>query len=247
MIIDIVVAVVLLISALIAFIRGFVREVLTIAGVVLGLFGAYYVGPALAPLFKGWFGIEEGVEIEKLMGIIPYDYVATGLAYLIVFLLIVITVSILSHFLAEGLKNTGLGAVDRTFGVIFGLGRGVLLLGILYMVPYMLADKETRDDFFGDSKSQFYLEHTAQFLSRFIPESAKEDLEESTKQIEDAVTTKDKLQQMNLLKKDEEEVAPESPPENTDKKDGYGETFRDEMNDLFQEQQKDDLYNNLNR
>ena len=250
MIIDIIVAVVLLISAIIAFVRGFVREVLTIAGVVLGLVGAYYTGPAIAPIFKGWFGIEEGAEeIGKLMGLIPYDYVAAGLAYLAIFLIIVILISIISHFLAEGLKNTGLGAVDRTFGVIFGLGRGVLLLGILYMVPYMLADKETRDDFFGESKSQFYLEHTAEFLTKFIPESAKEGMEDGTEAIEEAVTTKDKLQQMNLLKKDvEEALKPEggSEPESSENKDGYGDTFRDDMNDLFREQQKDELYKNLN-
>ena len=248
MIIDIVVAVVLFISALIAFIRGFVREVLTIAGVVSGLLGAYYVGPLLAPLVRGWFGVGEGVEeIGKLMGIVPYTYVADGLAYLTIFLVIVIVMSILSHFLAEGLKNIGLGAIDRTFGVIFGLARGILLLGILYMVPYTLADQQTRDDFFGESKSQFYLEHTAKFLQKFIPEGAKAELTEGAETIEDAVTTKDKLQKMNLLKKDgtdekEEELTPDPKT-----KEGYGENFRDEMNDLFREQQKDELYENYNR
>ena len=246
MIIDIIVAVILFISALIAFIRGFVREVLTIAGVVLGLLGAYYIGPALSPLFRGWFGIEAGVEeVGKLMGIVPYTYVADGCAYLAIFLLIVILVSITSHFMAEGLKNTGLGAIDRTLGVIFGLARGVLLLGILYMVPFMLADRETRDEFFGESKSQFYLEHTAGFLTTFIPEGAKEDLEEGVEQVEEAVTTKDKLQQMNLLKKDETDSSGET--ENNGTQEGYGDNFRDDMNQLFEDQQTEELYDNYNQ
>jgi len=43
--------------------------------------------------------------------------------------------------LAEGAKSMGLGAVDRTFGVIFGLVRGVVLLSLLYLPVYLLVEK----------------------------------------------------------------------------------------------------------
>ena len=65
MIVDILVLAVLLISALIAFLRGFIREVLTITGVVGGLAAAYFGGPLLAPLMRGWLGVQEGVEPNK--------------------------------------------------------------------------------------------------------------------------------------------------------------------------------------
>ncbi len=239
MIVDIIVGIVLFISALIAFVRGFIREVLTIAGVVGGLAAAYYAGPVLIPSFHEWLHVDPDPEkVTKLMGAIPMNFVADGLAYLCVFLVVVVTISIASHFLAEGVQSIGLGAVDRTFGVIFGLGRGVFLLGLFYLLPYFMVSKETRDEYFSGSKSQFYLEQAAAYLAGFLPSNTDEALQDGAKAIEGASDTRDRLQELNLLKKLEDGIQTPTVNPPSAGETGYKEPFRDEMNDMFRKQQE---------
>ena len=245
MIIDIVVLVVLFISALIAFIRGFIREVLTIAGVVGGLAAAYAGGPVLKPLFNGWLGVEaEPEEPQKFFDLIPYDWVGTGLAYASIFLIVVILISIISHFLAESVRNMGLGAADRTFGVVFGLARGVLLLGLFYLPCHLFMGEEIKEKYVGSAKTGFYLAHTSDFLSGFLPEGTKDNVEEQADQIKEVVSAKDQLENLKLLKKSDED-APEK--ENTSTlQEGYSENVRETMNDLFEKQQDEAAFPGYN-
>src|SRR5688572_4012748 len=117
MIIDIVVGVVVVLSALISFMRGFIREVLTIAGVVGGLIAAYFGGPSLSPLFRDWLGVSADGEPAKLFDIVPMGLVADVTAYGAVFIIVVIILSVVSHFMAGAARAMGLGPVDRTLGV----------------------------------------------------------------------------------------------------------------------------------
>jgi len=237
MIIDILVAVVLFLSALVAFVRGFIREVLTIAGVVGGLAAAWFFSPMLFSSFRGFLGVDPDPEtVNKLMGIIPMGYVADGVAYFAVFIVVVIAISIFSHFMAEGVKSMGMGAIDRTFGVVFGLVRGVLLLGLFYLPFYLFMDQESKTSFFAESQTHFYLETVSGFLSGFLPESADEVVREQAQNVEDAAAAKEQLQGgLDLLNKvvpSEAVPAPDGEPQP-----GYQEPFRDEMNDLFRQQQ----------
>lgn len=229
MVIDIIVLIVLLISAFIAFLRGFIREVLTIAGVGGGLVAAYYGGPKLAPMIKGWLGVEEGVAPEKLFGIVPYDILGDALAYGAVFIIVVIALSIVSHMLAEGVKNLGLGAVDRSMGVVFGIVRGMLLLGVLYLPVYMLVEQETKDEWFSGSKTHFYLEKTSEKLHGFLPEGTKEKIEEDGEKLKDVKSARETLEGINLLNDDTKN--PQEPKQG----EGYDDKFREKMDDLFEE------------
>ncbi len=232
MIIDILVIVILLISAMIAFLRGAIREVLTITGVVGGLAAAFYIGPKIAPLFKGWLGVVEGTEPEKLFGILPYDLLGMILAYGAVFITVVIILSILSHFLAETIRNLGLGAVDRTLGFIFGLIRGIILLGLLYLPVHIFAASDSKDEWFAGSKTHLYLEKTAAELEKFIPESAKDDMKESVQQIEKNNETRKKLEDIDLLKRDDRPA--DDKVQDVPETKGYSEEFRDDVDRLFE-------------
>lgn len=239
MIVDILVLVVLLISALIAFLRGCIREVLTIMGVVGGLVAAYFGGPLLVPHMRGWFGVREGEEPGRLFDVVPYDIVADALSYGTIFIAVVVVLSIASHFLAEGARNLGLGAVDRTLGFIFGLVRGVFLLGFLYLPVHFFIDQDTKDAWFSGSRTHFYLEKTAMTLAEFIPSSA---VEEAGKGIDEVSGTRKKLEDINLLKKGgnsdkndtDQPVGTDSGSEGAAKQ-GYTEEFRQQMDELFQQ------------
>ncbi len=230
MIVDIVVIAVLLISAVIAFLRGFIREVLTILGVFGGLVAAYAGGPFFSVYVRGWLGVEEAAEEpEKLFGIIPHTLVADVLAYGGIFIVVVIALSILSHFLAETVKSMGLGAIDRTFGVVFGIVRGVVLLALLYLPVHLLVDDEIKDTWFEGSKTYFYLEQSSATLSGLLPESTVAKLHEDTKKLEEALTAREKLQEIDVLRKEEGE---------DEKNDGYSDEFRGKMDELFDEKSR---------
>ena len=230
MVFDVIVLGVLLVSALIAFLRGAIRETLTILGVVGGMAAAWYAGPLLVPPIEGWLGVQEGVDPEKLLGVLPYDILAKILAYGLVFIVVVIVLSIISHMLAEGARAVGLGPVDRTLGVIFGLIRGILLLGVVYFPFHLLLGPEKKEEWFKDSKTFFYVEQTSQAMVNMLPETTVEKFRKDAEAVQEGVDTREKLQDMDLLKKDGA-VDPD-PAQNNGK--GYNNQFRDDMDRLFE-------------
>lgn len=234
MIIDIIVLAILLISALISFIRGFIRETLTILGVVGGIAAAYFGGPVLSPLIKDWLGVVEGEKPELLMGILPYPILADILSYGVIFILVVIVLSIVSHILAETVRAIGLGAVDRTLGVVFGLARGALLVAVLYLPFHLSADAETKTRWFQDSKTHVWVESLSEQLAKLLPESAVQKIEESARTVaeekegQDAVTTKP----IDALKDGSQPATGEAPAQNGN---GYSDQFRQQMDEMFQQ------------
>ena len=236
MILDIIAGLIMLASVLIAILRGFIREVLTIFGLVGGAVAAYIGGPLLSPYYQSWMGVTEGQEEpEKLLDMVPYPLVAEVLAYATVFIVFVILLSILSHFLAESVKSLGLGAVDRTLGMVFGIVRGVLFLGLLYLPIYYLAGDEQKEDwsFLQDSKSRVYLEATSEWIAGFIPVNEEDINFEETSETANAVNdARKKLEDMNLLQKSDSEL---QDPEDQKQKDGYTDESRSEMDQLIED------------
>ncbi len=243
MIVDIIVGIILVGSAIISFLRGFIREVLTIFGIVGGMVAAYIGGPLLIPSMSKWLGIKEGEEVPKLFDAIPYDFLANILSYGAVFLGFAIVLSIISHLLSEGASRIGLGALDRTLGVVFGLARGVLVLGLIYLPFMYLASDETRADWFAGSKTHIYLEATAGWIGNFIPKETIDEIKENAEKVEEANGTREKLRDLGMLPGEEnkegddelqqKELKGSEAPIN--KKEGYTEQFRNEMQDLIEQ------------
>ncbi|PJB69866.1 MAG: colicin V production family protein [Alphaproteobacteria bacterium CG_4_9_14_3_um_filter_47_13] len=248
MIFDIVVLATLLISAIIAFLRGFIREILTIFGVAGGLAAAWSGGALLFPIVRGWFGSEEADDPGKIFGIISYDIAATIIAYGSIFIIVVIVLSIASHFLAGWVKSIGLGAVDRTMGVIFGFLRGILILGFLYLPVHVMIDIKTQDEWFKGSKTRFYVVGTAEAMMAMLPESFKEDMTKKTAETTESLTqsTREKLQELDMLgdrKKatppSDERAGPDNKNSGEMPEDGYQKNQRQDMNELFEGQYND--------
>ena len=230
MIWDIVVIVTLLISAILAFFRGFVREVLTIVGVVGGLGGAYYGGPHAIPFFRSLFGIgaeasktgngEKAEGSGKLFDLIPYELIADGLAYGSIFVVIVVVLSVISHILASFTQNAGLGIIDRSLGVVFGIVRGVVLLGLVYLPVHTFAEVEAKKEWFDGSRSIIYVELTADALSEFFPKTE---------------TKPDKIFETKNIKKVIEAKGIVDSAQKAASELGYEDDLRDKLKDLLEE------------
>lgn len=234
MLIDVIILGILLVSAVFAFLRGFIREVLTILGVVGGLAASLAFGKKLVPLFSQWLGVDpDAEEPQKFFDIIPYTVAADVLAYASIFLVVVIVLSVVSNFLAKGARTLGLGAIDRTLGVVFGIARGVIVLAVLYLLPYLLFTEETRKEWFKDSRTIVYIETTSAWLAEFLPDSVKNTNTDTagTAANSMAKATREKLKDLDLLNSDE------IPKDNPSlEEDGYERDQRQDMQELIQEQ-----------
>lgn len=193
-IIDIAVVLIILVSAGVSFFRGFVREVLTIFGVLGGAFGAYMFGSKLSPVFRGWFGVEEGKTPEKLFDLIPYTIVADVCAYAGIFIAIFLILQLVSYFMSASIKAIGLGPVDRSLGVAFGIARAMLFLGVIYLVLGGLIPDDNRQELLGKSKTIVYIEAVSDWMKGFIPSNSGEKAQARAEDF-----TKDKLKEIQVL------------------------------------------------
>ncbi|MCB1591319.1 MAG: CvpA family protein [Alphaproteobacteria bacterium] len=241
MIIDIVVLLIILASVLIAFLRGFVREVLTILGIIGGLAAAYFGGPYFVPIMNGWLGVQEiaeGEEQAKLFDLIPYIYVSRALAYGGIFTVVVGVLSLLSHLLAEFISKIGLGALDRTLGVVFGLVRGILLVGIIYLPVYANAKTEDKKKWLEGSKCAPYMEAVAGWMFSFAPKDMQEQVEKLSGQGNPAQKLLEAQGLVGGSGKDDKAGSEDKKDEKPGDKGGYTDKERDAMDKLIEEQSK---------
>lgn len=121
--VDIVVITIIAISTVIAFLRGFVREMLTIGSWIGAALVTLYGYPVLKPTFEQWIS-------NKL-----FADIVGGIA---LFLVSLIVLSIFSHYVARFVRGSALTAVDRSLGLLFGLVRGAVLVSLAYMLMISL-------------------------------------------------------------------------------------------------------------
>jgi membrane protein required for colicin V production len=116
--VDALVLLVLACSALIAFMRGFVREALGLCAWA----GAIYVAIALFAAAR-----------PQARHLISNPDIADPVAFGVVFLLALIVFSVLAGLAARMVRGSGLGGLDRTIGLLFGLLRGAVLVSATYI------------------------------------------------------------------------------------------------------------------
>ena len=125
-IIDGVVALVIVLSALLAYSRGLVREALAIAGWIVAGVVAFMFAPQVEPLVKevpvvGKF-IADSCELSMIA------------AFAAVFAVALIIASLITPLFSSLVQRSALGGVDQGLGFVFGVGRGILLVAIAYFV-----------------------------------------------------------------------------------------------------------------
>jgi membrane protein required for colicin V production len=114
-VLDAIVIVVVLISAILAMVRGFVREVLSVASWVAAAAAAYFFYKPIVPLVKPY---------------IESNTVATIVAAAAIFFVALIVASYITMRISDFVIDSRVGAFDRMLGFVFGAARGVLLLVI---------------------------------------------------------------------------------------------------------------------
>src|SRR2546428_6657122 len=124
---DIILIGVMLISGLLAMIRGFMREILSIAAWVIAALATLYFYAKLLPYAKSYFN---------------NDIVAAGVVIGGTFLVTLLIVSVITVRFSDMVLDSRIGALDRTPGFLFGLAPRLIIVVIAFPVlPWLVPDR----------------------------------------------------------------------------------------------------------
>jgi membrane protein required for colicin V production len=117
--IDYLIIVLCLASAGFGYWRGFAKEALSLATWLLAIWLSWRFSFVIEPMLGEWTRAPE-LKIWAARGMI--------------FLIVLAVGGLVAWLLREVVRRTGLSGTDRLLGAFFGLGRGVLLVGLTAMV-----------------------------------------------------------------------------------------------------------------
>lgn len=154
-ILDLVLLAVMLISGLLALVRGFMREILSIAAWGAAALTTLYAYQKLLPTAKTYFN---------------NDTVATAVTIAGVFIGTLIIVSIITVRISDMILDSRIGALDRTLGFLFGLARGLLIVVVAFLFFVWLVPDKQRPDWVTGAKSLTMLQSTGNWLTSLLPD-----------------------------------------------------------------------------
>ncbi len=111
---------VLVASTIWATIRGGIFETVATLSWVIAAFAARFISPLLDKLLQSWFDLSAST-VGTLVA-----------SYFIVFFVILMLIGFFNQRLREKIQNSIMKVTDRTLGIIFGIIRGIVVMGVVY-------------------------------------------------------------------------------------------------------------------
>jgi membrane protein required for colicin V production len=152
---DIILLVVMLVSGLLAMVRGFMREVLSITAWALAAAVTLYSYGKLLPYAKQYFNNDVVAAVAVIGG---------------VFLVTLLVVSVLTIRISDMVLDSRVGALDRTLGFLFGLGRGLIIVVVAFQFFTWLVPDRSQPSWVTGAKSRVVLTGTGQWLMSMLPD-----------------------------------------------------------------------------
>jgi membrane protein required for colicin V production len=154
-ILDLVLLSVMLVSGLLALVRGFMREILSIAACGTAALVTLYSYSKLLPTAKTYFNSDTIASIAVVAG---------------VFIGTLIIVSVITVRISDMILDSRIGALDRTLGFLFGLARGLLIVVVAYEFFMWLVPDKQRPEWVVGAKSRTMLDSTGEWLKTLLPD-----------------------------------------------------------------------------
>ena len=146
---------IILLSALLAMLRGFTREVLAIASWGAAALAAIYFHPLVLPFVKPY---------------VSKDVVALALSAAIIFFIVLIVVSLITIKISDAILDSKVGPLDRSLGFVFGAVRGLLLCVIGFVFFTWLVPENSQPDWVKDARMKPLLQSTGRELMAMLPD-----------------------------------------------------------------------------
>jgi membrane protein required for colicin V production len=157
----------LALSALLAMARGFVKELLSLAGWIIAAIVTFMALPYVR---------------EPVRNIVKSQTIADIGSGIVIFLVVLVICGVITHALTRRLPHGTFGFVDSIMGLVFGLARGALLVSLAYLLLNFAFKSDNLPPWVQEAKTKPYLDQGADILKRLNPE---EWFERGRKAIED--------------------------------------------------------------
>lgn len=154
--VDIGIAAVILISLLIGWRRGFLREVLSLVSWVAALLTALRFAETVGARFAG---------------VIDQPQLQVIAAFTLIFVAVLFAFSYFSHRLCLWLAFSGVTGVDRMLGILFGVARGALIVAALLLLTVLLNFAE--HEWMQESALAYYFAPFVDLLRDLLPDPAR--------------------------------------------------------------------------
>ena len=154
---------IMLISGLLALMRGFTREVLSLVA-----WGASAVA--------AYFAIKQPALLDLAMPYVDKAILAQIAVGAIAFIITLIVVSLISVKISDSVVDSAAGAFDRTLGFIYGLARGFVLVAIAYLFYGWLLPFDKQEDWVRNASSLPAIKYVGAALLEFMPPDIAETL-----------------------------------------------------------------------
>jgi membrane protein required for colicin V production len=126
--VDYVIVILCVLSAVIGLWRGFVKEALSVVALLAAIWLAWRFAPFVEPLLGEWSGVPEA---------------RIWVARVIIVVLVLMAGAVAAWFARTLVRHTGLSGIDRVLGMAFGFLRGVVIVGLAVMVLEFLGLDQT--------------------------------------------------------------------------------------------------------
>ena len=145
-----------LVSAILAMVRGFSREVLSLVSWAAAAAAAYLFYQPVLPYLQPYINNETIAKIA-----------AAGA----VFLVVLIVVSLITMKIADFIIDSRIGALDRTLGFLFGLARGFLIMVVAFLFfNWLVQNEQGQPEWIRDARSKLVLQSAGDWLISILPE-----------------------------------------------------------------------------
>ena len=158
---DIILIGVMLVSGLLAMMRGITREVLAL----LAWVGAFIATLVMYPILKNPVR-------EKINSDILADTLIIGG----VFIAVLVVISVVTMRFTDVLLESRVGALDRTLGFIFGILRGLVLVVIAYLFFAWLVPKTQQPEWVKEARTLPLIVGTGDYIRSVLPEELPQEI-----------------------------------------------------------------------
>ncbi|MCT4683096.1 MAG: CvpA family protein [Roseicyclus sp.] len=161
--VDGIVAGVIVISAILAYARGFVREALSIGGWILAAVVAFIFAPNALPLIREIPYLGDFIGESCELGIMA--------SFAGVFAVALVVVSLFTPLFSTAVQRSVIGGLDAGLGFLFGVARGVLLV-VVALIAYDRVVGSEPVPMVSDSRSAQVFAHVQDRVEAQIPDDA---------------------------------------------------------------------------
>lgn len=180
---DFVIAGVVIISGLLAFMHGFVREALSIATWI----GAATVAITGYPLAR-----------EAAGAYIPSPLVADIAAGALLFVGAFLVLAVIARAIGRVFESAdGLGPINRSLGLMFGLFRGALIVVVAYLALSWTVQERDHPGWIADARATPILKEGAAALEAMLPADWRRQSADAARAAEDAAKSAEMWRRLN--------------------------------------------------